>query len=216
MTNHCLQVSAVLIASYHGCAIVGIDAFLLIFVWICLILKQFADSYRLCKPIAFFCLARRQTRPDNRCTIGRITMKLTRGVLGHSLLCSLVRSHRSLICLLRPARFARALRCAHSLARLLTPELLGKQFMSMNRMRRFHAVSTHYAVDVVVLLLQVAIIVILEHLAVCTLIVVVVVVLAAVVNCLIVGLFLLWLLLETQMDATTSFIPGQQSKEDTG
>ena len=47
-------------------------------------------------------------------------MKLTRIVLGHSLLCSIVCSHRSLIRLLRTARFARALRCAHSFARSLT------------------------------------------------------------------------------------------------
>ena len=41
-------------------------------------------------------------------------------VLGHSLIHSLVRSHRSLIRMLRTARFARALRCAHSFARSLT------------------------------------------------------------------------------------------------
>ena len=46
-------------------------------------------------------------------------MKLTRRALGHSLLRSLVGSHRSLICLLRTARFARASRRAHSLARLV-------------------------------------------------------------------------------------------------
>ena len=39
------------------------------------------------------------------------------GVLGHSLVRSLVRSHRSLVRLLRSTRFARPLRCAHSLAR---------------------------------------------------------------------------------------------------
>ena len=42
---------------------------------------------------------------------------------------SSVRSHRSLVRLLRTARFARALRCAHSFARLLTsltPSLMGK------------------------------------------------------------------------------------------
>ena len=42
-----------------------------------------------------------------------------RWVLGHSLLRSLVHSHRSLIRLLRTARFARALCCAHSFARSL-------------------------------------------------------------------------------------------------
>ena len=58
-----------------------------------------------------------------RGTVGRMTMKSTRRVLGHSLLRSLVRSHRSLIRLLRTARFARALRCAHSFARSLTHSL---------------------------------------------------------------------------------------------
>ena len=50
-------------------------------------------------------------------------------VLGHSLVRSLVRSHRSIVRLLRTARFARALRCAHSFARSLTsltPSLVGK------------------------------------------------------------------------------------------
>ena len=42
--------------------------------------------------------------------------KIQTEVLGHSLVCSLVRSHRSLICSLR------TLRCAHS----FTPELMGK------------------------------------------------------------------------------------------
>ena len=41
-------------------------------------------------------------------------------VLGHLLVCSLVCSHCSLICLLRPARFAYALRCAHLFARSFT------------------------------------------------------------------------------------------------
>jgi len=44
-------------------------------------------------------------------------------VMGHSLVRSLVRSHRSLVRLLRTARFARALRCAHSFARSLTHSL---------------------------------------------------------------------------------------------
>ena len=52
--------------------------------------------------------------------LGRMTIKSTRRVLGHSLLRSLVRSHRSLIRLIRTARFARALRCSHSFALLLT------------------------------------------------------------------------------------------------
>jgi len=51
------------------------------------------------------------------CTVGRMTMKSTRRVLGHSLLCSLIRPHCSLIRLLRTAR---ALRCAHSFSRSLT------------------------------------------------------------------------------------------------
>jgi len=52
--------------------------------------------------------------------LGRMTMKSTRGVLGHSLLRSLV---RSLIRLLRTARFARALSRAHSFPRSLTHSL---------------------------------------------------------------------------------------------
>ena len=79
-----------------------------------------------------------------------MTMKSTRRVLGPSLLCSLARSHRSLIRLLRTARFARALHCALSFARSLThsltPELMGKWFMSTKSVRRFHTISTHCAV----------------------------------------------------------------------
>ena len=55
--------------------------------------------------------------------VGKIDMKSTRWVLGHSLVRSLVCSHHSLIRLLRTARFARALRCAHSFARSLTHSL---------------------------------------------------------------------------------------------
>ena len=51
--------------------------------------------------------------------MGTMTMKSTRGVLGHSLLLSLVRLHRSLIRLLRTSCFARALRCAYLFARSL-------------------------------------------------------------------------------------------------
>ena len=43
--------------------------------------------------------------------------KIGKLVMGHSLVRSLVRSHRSLVRSHRTARFARALRCAHSLAR---------------------------------------------------------------------------------------------------
>ena len=50
-------------------------------------------------------------------------MKSTRRILGHSLVHLLVRLHRSLIRSLRTARFARALRCAHSFACSLTPSL---------------------------------------------------------------------------------------------
>ena len=57
---------------------------------------------------------------SNRCALGWNDTKSTRRVLGHSLVRSLVRSHHSLIRLLRTGRFARALirslRCAHSLA----------------------------------------------------------------------------------------------------
>ena len=60
-----------------------------------------------------------------RSTLGRNDMKSTRRVLGHSLLRSLVRPHRSLIRLLRTARFAHALRCAHSFARSLTHSFPG-------------------------------------------------------------------------------------------
>ena len=55
--------------------------------------------------------------------------KIQTEVLGHSLVRSLVRSHRSLPRLLRTARFARALRCAHSFARSLTsltPSIVGQ------------------------------------------------------------------------------------------
>ena len=51
-----------------------------------------------------------------QCTMGGMTMKSMRGVPDRSLVCSLVHTHRSLICLLCIARFASALRCAHSLA----------------------------------------------------------------------------------------------------
>ena len=45
--------------------------------------------------------------------------RILTAVLGHSLDRLFVRSHRSLVRLLRTARFARALRCAHSLTRSL-------------------------------------------------------------------------------------------------
>ena len=40
-------------------------------------------------------------------------------------------THCSLICLLPPACFARALLCAHSFTHYLTPELVGKRFILM-------------------------------------------------------------------------------------
>ena len=49
-------------------------------------------------------------------------LKIRTLVMGHSLIRSLVRPRRSLVRLLRTARFARTLRCAHSLA----PELVGQ------------------------------------------------------------------------------------------
>ena len=58
----------------------------------------------------------REKKVSYRCAVGWNDTKSTRRVLGHSLVRSLVRSHRSLIRLLRTGRFARALRCAHSLA----------------------------------------------------------------------------------------------------
>ena len=76
----------------------------------------------------------------------------THRILDHSLIRSLVHSHRTFIHFLRTARFAPALRCAHSficsLAHSLAPELMEKRFLSMNKMRRFPAVSTHYGLRV--------------------------------------------------------------------
>ena len=57
---------------------------------------------------------------ESRCTMGRMTMKLMRRLLGHSLIHSLICSHRWLICLNCTARFTRALHCAHLLAHSLT------------------------------------------------------------------------------------------------
>ena len=57
-------------------------------------------------------------RDSYRCALGWNDTKSTRRVLGHSLFRLLVRSHHSLIRLLRTGCFARALRCAHSLAAL--------------------------------------------------------------------------------------------------
>ena len=54
---------------------------------------------------------------------GRKQPRIQTEVLGHSLVRSLVHSHRSLVCLLCTACFACRLRCAHSFACSLTPSL---------------------------------------------------------------------------------------------
>ena len=56
--------------------------------------------------------------------MGRMTMKLTRRLLGHLLIRSLICSDRWLICLHRTARFTWARHCAHLLVRSLTHLLL--------------------------------------------------------------------------------------------
>ena len=66
-------------------------------------------------------------------------MKSTRSVPGRSL----VYSYRSLVHLLRTARIARAICCAHSFACLLTPELMERRLLSINQMRQFHTNSAH-------------------------------------------------------------------------
>ena len=76
----------------------------------------------------------------SRCTVGWKTMKSTRRVLGHSLLRSLVRSHRSLTRLLRSLARSAALICS------LIPELIGRRFLSMKRTRRFYTISNHNAI----------------------------------------------------------------------
>ena len=63
---------------------------------------------------------------SNTCTKStfcRNDMKSMRRVLGHLFIRTLIRSHCSLIWLLRTARFARTHWCAHSLASMLTPSL---------------------------------------------------------------------------------------------
>ena len=55
-------------------------------------------------------------------------MKSKLWVLGHSLVRLFDRSHCSLICLLCTSCFVRVLRCAHSLAQSLAPELMGSSF----------------------------------------------------------------------------------------
>ena len=65
-------------------------------------------------------------------TLCRMDMGSTRRVLDHLLKFSLIRSHRSFICLHRIDRFARANHYPHlfacSLTHSLTPELEGKRF----------------------------------------------------------------------------------------
>ena len=73
-------------------------------------------------------------------------MKSTRKVLGHSLVRSRVRWYRSLIRLLRTARFARALRCAaliRSLVRSLAPSRA--HGIVSDLMSHFQAVLNHSA-----------------------------------------------------------------------
>ena len=56
--------------------------------------------------------------------------------MGHSLACSLVCSHRSLVCLLRTARFAHAFHYTHSFARSLTsltPSLVGQWIIDVSK-----------------------------------------------------------------------------------
>ena len=84
--------------------------------------------------------------PSNS-AVGWSDMKSTRWVLGHSLFRLVVRSHRSLICLLRTAHFACAGRYAHLLARLLTPSLRSsweRSLFSINWTHRFQTVSANH------------------------------------------------------------------------
>ena len=71
-------------------------------------------------------------------TMGRMTMKSVRRVLGHLLLRSLLRSHRSPIRSLRTARFT--LRCAHSLANLPTNSLQSSWERGSEQTRRFQII----------------------------------------------------------------------------
>ena len=73
----------------------------------------------------------------HRCTLGRNGMNSMHRVLGHLLVCSLVRSHCSLICLLCTVCFTYALRCAplrllrsfaHSLAHSVHSQARGKVY----------------------------------------------------------------------------------------
>ena len=76
-------------------------------------------------------------------TMGRTTVKTMRRELDHSLIRSLVRSHRLPVRLLRTARLARALRCAHSFARSLPRSWeRGLSLYSIYWMYFFHTVSS--------------------------------------------------------------------------
>ena len=75
---------------------------------------------------------------SNGCTMGRMTMKSTRRALGHLLVHSLIR-------LLCTARFARAIRCVHLLARPVAPALRERRSLCMRLTRRFRIISTHFA-----------------------------------------------------------------------
>ena len=69
------------------------------------------------------CTIINEQKRDLKLKIVNKKSKIDLSVLGPLLIHSLVPSHRSLICLLRTARFARALRCAHSFARSFTRSL---------------------------------------------------------------------------------------------
>ena len=77
--------------------------------------------------------------------LGRMTMKLTHRVKGHSLIRLLIRSRRPAICLLRNACFVCAFRHAHSLTHSLAPRLMGMRFMYINWMHWSFIVSIQSA-----------------------------------------------------------------------
>ena len=115
--------------------------------WLCL-LRSLPNSNRF----RIWCRPKRRSRysPGRICTwkqstVSWVTEDKTCGVMGYSLVHLLLRSYRTLIHLLRTARFAGKFRWAHFLACSLTPKLVGKGFSSVTwKTRRFHTVSTHY------------------------------------------------------------------------
>ena len=68
----------------------------------------------------------RGSRPHRRSAAGELNDEGIDAYIEYWATRSSVRSHRSLVHLLRTARFARALHCAHSLTRSLTPLLVGQ------------------------------------------------------------------------------------------